>query len=383
MSTRRHVLELLAVAPAAALMLGVSGCAASARSDPAQAWRDPGAAEEDPRRFCLAHAILAPNPHNRQPWLVRLQGDDALTLFVDRSRLLPQTDPFNRQIVLGCGAFLELLALAAGRLGLRAEMELWPEGEPQPLLDGRPIAHVRLTPVGAKVQDPLFDQITKRHTTRTPYQEAAVSPAAVARILAAARDPGLVSGVVVDQQQRARLVDLGRRAWLIERNNPPTHMESVRLTRIGKTEVAAQPDGISLAGPLMEAMQASGLLTRAALARPDSFASRSGEDMWMKMIEATPAFFWLRSLSPDRRSQIQAGRSFVRAQLAATQAGLHMHPWSQGLQEFPMMKECLDATRQVLGGSDESPVQMLVRLGQARDSAPPAPRWELDRLFRT
>lgn len=382
MSTRRHVLELLALAPAG-LALGVSGCAATERPDPAAAWRDPGAGEADPRRFCLAHAILAPNPHNRQPWLVQLQGEDSLVLFVDRSRLLPETDPFNRQIVIGCGAFLELLALAAGSLGLKAEMVLWPEGEPQPRLDERPIAHVRLVNGERHDRDPLFAQITRRHTTRSPYETASLPAASITTILEAAKGPGVVCGAVVDRPRRTALADLGRRAWLIERNNPATHMESVRLTRIGRAEIAAQPDGISLSGPLIEGMSATGLLTRRALSQPHSFASRSGEDMWMKMLQATPAFFWIRSLGPDRQAQIQAGRSYVRAQLAATAIGLHMHPWSQSLQEFPSMKECLEATLKLLGGSSESPVQMLVRLGQARASATPAPRWELDRLFRT
>ena len=61
MPTRRHVLQVLAAAPA----LASAGCAAT--RDPAAAWRAPGLGERDPRRFALAHAILAPNPHFGAP----------------------------------------------------------------------------------------------------------------------------------------------------------------------------------------------------------------------------------------------------------------------------------------------------------------------------
>ena len=78
-------------------------------------WRDP-----DPRRRALAHAILAPNAHNMQPWLVDLSEADAL--YVDRTRLLLETDPAARQIVISHGTFLELLVLAAAAQGYRADV---------------------------------------------------------------------------------------------------------------------------------------------------------------------------------------------------------------------------------------------------------------------
>ena len=131
MTTRRSVIELLAGGGAACL---VSGCAPKPDIDPVAAWRDAGAGERDPRRWALAHAILAPNPHNRQPWLVDLPGTDEIVFYADTARMLPATDPPNRQITVGCGAFLELLNLAACERGLRADMAIWPEGEPQPLL---------------------------------------------------------------------------------------------------------------------------------------------------------------------------------------------------------------------------------------------------------
>src|SRR5436190_2453120 len=96
---------------AAALPPLVTGCSTEYPAESVAAWQGPPPAEVDLRRWALGHAILAPNSHNRQPWLVDLREPDVITLFVDRERLLPQTDPQFRQIVVSQGTFLEALVL--------------------------------------------------------------------------------------------------------------------------------------------------------------------------------------------------------------------------------------------------------------------------------
>jgi hypothetical protein len=369
MLSRRSVLQVLSAG-------ALAGCAPGV--DPAAAWRAPGAGEADPRRFALAHAILAPNPHNRQPWLVALRGEDEIDLWVDRERRLPATDPPDRQITLGCGAFIELLDLAAREVGRRAEISLWPEGEPQPRLDARPVVHIRLTRGEPPARDPLFAQITRRHTHRKPYDlRRPPTQAEVGAVIAAATGPDMEAGVVDEAAKVRRLVDLAWRGWEVETNTPATNMETVRLMRIGAAEIARHRDGVALDGPAIEAMSRLGLVTPATLADPNSSASRQGADMWRKMIEATPAFFWLKSGGNSRVHQIAAGRAYARAHLAATAQGLSMHPWSMTLQEFPEMADLYRLTQAEFGASPDAPVQMLARLGRA-DGARPAPRRGLE-----
>ena len=366
MPSRRSVLEWLAGGGA----LGAAGCAGG--PDPAAAWRNPGAGERDPRRWALAHAILAPNPHNRQPWLVDLPGADEIVLHVDRARLLPATDPFNRQIVVGCGAFLELLSLAARERGLRPDVTVWPNGEPQPLLDGRPVARVRLTPDAAVAKDPLFAAITARHTNRQPFDlDRPPTEAELAKITTVPAP--LAAGYVLDGARRGLLIALGQRGFEIENATAATHMESVRLMRIGAAEIAKHRDGIALEGPMIEALRATGLISREALADPNSGASKSGLDMWRRMIEGTPAFVWLRGPDNSRATQLAAGASYARMHLAATAMGLSLHPWSMTLQEFPEMAAPYAETQRLLGASAAAPLQMLVRVGRAK-AAGPAPR---------
>ena len=379
MPTRRHILEVLAAAP----VLGVAGCAsATPAQDPYAAWRNPGQGETDPRRFVLAHGLLAPNPHNRQPWLVRMEGQDGMSLHIDRTRLLPETDPFGRQIVIGCGALLELVALSAPRIGLSADIAAWPEGAPEGALDDRPFARVTLRPAQGVRAGPLFDQIVRRRTEKEPFLRSAPDETAVAAILQAAQGPGLVPGETRDASLRRSLIDACWAGWGIETATPRTHIESINLVRIGKAEIARNPDGIDLSGGITDMLARMGVLTREALADPNSTASKSSLDMYRKMLDATPAFFWLRTEGADRSAQLSAGRAYARAQLTASAQGLVMHPWSMALQEYPEMAGPYRRVQELLGARPDAPVQMLVRLGAIRKPSDPSPRRRLDDLIQ-
>ena len=66
-----------------------------------QPWEQATEGFGDVRLNALAYAILAPNPHNRQPWVVKLDDNEqGLTLYCDLDRRLPETDPPNRQITI-------------------------------------------------------------------------------------------------------------------------------------------------------------------------------------------------------------------------------------------------------------------------------------------
>jgi hypothetical protein len=56
-------------------------------------------------RFAVAYAILAPSSHNTQPWRFAIV-DDELLVCADRSRSLAVIDPFDRELVISCGAAL-------------------------------------------------------------------------------------------------------------------------------------------------------------------------------------------------------------------------------------------------------------------------------------
>ena len=86
----RRALLVTGGASIVVLGAGYAGLAASSSIAPAQApWKQAAKGFGDVRLNAAAYAILAPNPHNRQPWQIRLKGDDRLALFCDLSRRLP------------------------------------------------------------------------------------------------------------------------------------------------------------------------------------------------------------------------------------------------------------------------------------------------------
>lgn len=397
MTNRRHVLALLASAPVAA-----AGCAPANLPDPIAAWRSPGAGEADPRRHALAHAILAPNPHNRQPWLIELIGEDELVFHADLERLLPATDPLDRQITLGCGAFLELFELAARANGHSVEITPWPEGEPQPRLDTRPVAHVRMLADPAP-RDPLFDQILLRRTNRRPFTERAVAEDVMNEVANQAGWPwqppnigGTPDGSPIPAippapikfqwalagEQLAALRALAWNGFDRECRTPAAYQESVDLMRIGRAEIAEHRDGLMLEGPMIEFAHAIGLLNKRTLADIDNPMTKSGIDAWRPLAENAPAYAWLTTRENTRTSQLIAGRAYARFNLAATAHGLSMHPWSQTLQEYPEMAELYAEAERITATREGETVQMLVRAGYGPDIGP-TPRRGLEDLFHT
>ncbi len=150
----------------------------------------------DVRLDAFRHAILAPNPHNRQPWLIELIGTNSAILRCDAAKRLPETDPFDRQITIGFGTFCELARIAAAERGVRIDIVSFPEGEPQPRLDARPVARLEFVADPSVTRDPLFRAIVERRTNRSIYA-APPSPAQLAALMQAdidlTTDPALLA----------------------------------------------------------------------------------------------------------------------------------------------------------------------------------------------
>lgn len=383
MSTRRHVLSLLAAAPFAP---GLAGCTPSNLPDPAAGWRDPGVGESDPRRFALAHAILAPNPHNTQPWQVELVGEDEMLLYCDLDRRLAFTDPLDRQITIGHGCFLEHYRIAATQQGHAPEITPFPEGEPSSRLDARPIAHVRwnATPSPA-YDDPLFHQITARRTNRNVYDVTRPPSAedfdALDSVVTNTGEeyPGAVFWTA-DPARVGALRDLVWRAFEREMQTVGALEETFRWLRFGRAAIAEHRDGLGMTGAMMPLFKALGLLSHDAMTDPNSTSNKSALADWRKKAESSPAFLWLTTTDDTPASRLHAGRAYARLALTAQSLGLAVHPWSQALQEYEEMADLYTEAKQTLNAGDQT-VQMLVRIGYA-DSVEPAARRELADFIR-
>lgn len=316
---------------------------------------------DDPRLNALSFALLAPNPHNLQPWKLGLEGGDALSLYRDADKRLPETDPFDRQITIGLGCFLEQMVLAAGAAGHAVDLTVFPQGE------NGPVAHAVFRPGGTA--DPLAAHILDRRSCKEPFEDRAV-PAALANALAQYAD------VYTDAPTVAALREMTVAAWEVEAMTPHTMQESVDLMRFGKAEINANPDGIDLGGPFLESLMLLGIVSREAQSDPQSRGFRQGIELYRNMLTATPAYVALTSPTNTRAEQVAAGRRWLRLNLAATGMGLALHPVSQALQENPEMAPQYARAHAVLASPGHT-VQMLGRLGYG-PAIGRTPRWPLE-----
>lgn len=327
----------------------------------------------DIRRWVLSHALLAPHAHNLQSWLVDLDAPDTIVLGMDLQRLLPETDPWSRQVVISQGTFWELLDLAAKEKGYRADIVLFPEGEfDAKAPDGRPTASIRLVKDAAVKADPLFAQIFQRHTHRGVYEnripDAQARQALVDSVKGLPVKYGLVTSDEPSMQQHRQIA---MDAWRIEMQTPRTLLESYKVLRVGPQEIAKHRDGISLNTPMIRGLVALGLFDRSRPSEPDSSAVKGQISDFNEKMATTPACVWLSTSDNSRTTQMLCGRAYVRLQLAATALGLRMHPLSQALQEYPEQTQTYKAIHQLLAGSDSgATVQMWTRLGYAPDAGP-------------
>ena len=347
-----------------------------------EAWGGPGARETDPRRRALAYALLAPNPHNTQAWIADLRTQDRIVFTLDRTRLLPATDPYSRQIAIGCGCFLELLRMAAAEDGIRAEIALFPDGAwPDGEVGDTPLARVDFIADASVTKDPLFPSAQRRRTNRKPFDAEALRGEHAAAIVEAIDDPAIRYEASSAAGMVSALKNTARQAWTAEYMTARTHQETVNYLRVGASEIAAHRDGILLHGPDIWWAKMLGLITPEALSKPGSIPFQNGLDQYIEAIEGTASFGWFSTAANDRAAQVAAGRAYLRIALTCAGLGVALHPLSQALQEFPEVAEQMRAIRALTQTPDGHTLQMFFRLGYG-PTTEPAPRRKLADIVR-
>ncbi len=364
--SRRKTLGLIGGGTIVAAASGLGLFAATRTPAKALAPWDSAGQYPDPRLRAMSYALLAPNPHNRQPWEAELVGEDSVHIWRDPARDLPVTDPFARQLTIGMGCFLDLMRMAAAEEGYGIEQTLFPDGETGPVAVCRFIAD-------AAQPDPLFAYVFERRSHKDVFADRPLNAAAMDAI-----SPHVDLLAQGDEAEALRA--LATEAWLIEAATFEAWKESIDLLRIGKAEINAQPDGIDLGGPMFEALNRMGLLTREASLDPTTMAAQGAIQGTADAIASAAGLVVQTSGGNTRADQILSGARWLQLNLAATGAGLGVRPVSQALQEYPEMAGPYAAIHDAYAPAGGT-VQMLGLLGYA-SATPRTPRWPLETRMR-
>lgn len=378
---RRNFIKVMGSSAVIVAAGSLNGCDSMPKSAIAP-WRPQQAPHKDIRVQLLSYAILAPNPHNMQPWMVHLSSTShRIILYCDSERLLPMTDPESRQIFIGHGAFLELLDLAASAQGYDTRIQYFPEGGFDPAQESRPVAIIDLVKNENRKKDPLFHEILKRRSTKEPFVATPLQASHAAELQTAFSDSQISMTTAMDPQQVQRLREWAWEAWKIEVFTPRTYQESVDVMRIGADEVAKHPDGIDILGTGIWWGRMFGMVSREKIADPKSEAFQVGVDQYEEMFQNTPGFLWMVSDNNSRPIQLRIGRAYARLNLKATQLGVAMHPVSQILQEYKEMQPLQQQFLKYLNVPKSHRMQLLMRVGYAEFPGP-SPRRPVQDLFR-
>ena len=162
--------DFLKLSGEGALLLGgmsmMNACSGLGRNDLPQFNGEKGSIKglEKDEMEILYLASLAPSGHNTQPWTVRLLEPKHWVIGSDKKRWLPAVDPENRELLLGIGAFIENLVIAAGTFGYEVDIQIIAKNPLDP-----DIADIRLKK--SKTVDFPLEKIRQRRTVRSGYAD--------------------------------------------------------------------------------------------------------------------------------------------------------------------------------------------------------------------
>ena len=337
-------------------------------------WDGPSDSESDIRLKIIAYAILCPNPHNKQPWLIKLTSQLSLELYVDQTRLLPETDPFARQIHIAQGCFLETLSIAASGLGYQADIEYFPRGEySNVVIENQPVARIILTPNTTIDEDSLFKYILKRQSNKREYDNSRLFPSQKSQLKAALMSDKATLTIHDFESENIYLRELLTEAMTIESSDKTRNLETIKMFRFSDQEVEKYRDGFGL-----EHQGISGIkkliienlfLDREKTEKDPTNFGKQSVDITRSICESCSSFAWIVTEGNSRLQQVNVGRDYCRLNLTTTAMGLAQHPMSQILQEYQDMMPLQKKFKQHFNIEAGKTVQMLVRLGKSTKTA--------------
>lgn len=295
----------------------------------------------------LKIAVLAPSPHNVQPWRIRILPDGDADLFIEKRRTLPKEDVTGSFIILTMGLFVEALAvLAANRsYGLSHRLHREPsmytpehiEAEEGDLIPFARLRLVRGDRQGSGFDDALF---TKRRTSRLTLKPHPV-PAEAAKALAAlAREWGQRYEQFTDPAAIERVLARNIDAVFEDLNAPGYHDEIVEWFRFSDAAARRTRDGLDYR--CMNSSRAAFWLSAkfpSLLERP--LLRPLFRSIYRRQLGAVPTIGVLAGGFWRPEEAFETGRFLLRFWLETARHDLYIHPYGNLVTNGAAAEWCL------------------------------------------
>ncbi|WP_197319070.1 nitroreductase family protein [Saccharomonospora sp. NB11] len=305
----------------------------------------------------LRAGTRAPSPHNTQPWLFEVRGNE-IDVLLDERRVLAVSDPDGREAVLSCGAAVLNIRLELARHRTACAVSILPERTRPELLATVRVGLGR----GPAAEDArLADAIGARHTNRRPFVDTPVPSVVRHGLLRAARAEGARLVLLTEPAAFDAFAALLRRADHVQRQDPAFLAELQAWSHHGERR-----DGVPLTAGGPRSLEGTALALREYVGAAGRVA---------REFERQPLVAVLTSPGDTRRDAVRAGQALQRVLLTVTAHGLQASFLAQPL-EIPSTREEL---RTMLGGTDHP--QAALRIGYGHPGAQ-TPRRELHEVVR-
>ena len=315
---------------------------------------EPSANSLDRARALIGAAVLAPSHWNAQPWRFEVEGDE-IRLTADPARALPATDPDRRAMMVGLGAALENLLIAARAWGIQPTVEYFPGP-----LAYDVVARVTLAGGATRRDRTLFEMIPQRRSNRRSYDGRGIYPQNRAQLLAQFSGDARLHWL--DDRTRIReLADLAHDATRTEGENRRAATEQASWMREDRGDARRRGDGLTV-----DALEYPGLAhwMPGRAFDPDSWFHRFGLESAARQaregLRSSGAVALISTPIGGENAWVAAGQAYQRFALKATQLGIANQPVNAPIEFERARPELL----RHFGAGGEEPV-LLMRLGHA------------------
>ena len=308
-------------------------------------------------RFAVAYAILAPSSHNTQPWKF-LISDTEVLVCADRSRSLPVVDPYDRELVISCGAALFNLRVAFAHFAVPTEIRLLPHASDPDIL-----ARIAFAP-GAAITPglaPLLDAIARRRTNRLAFADEPPPPDLEERLRAAAAQEGVDATILRAEPERARVAELISEADRQQFADPHFRRELASWIHPSRHDDGMPAFSQGLA-PLVDAATPIAAMVIRTFDVGHGVAAAHEQ-----LARGSPLLAVLATRTDNQEAWLATGQALERLLLVATNAGYGASYLNQPI-EVPALR-----TRLAQDLVTARYPQLVLRIGRGPD-VPPSPR---------
>jgi hypothetical protein len=308
-------------------------------------------------RYAVRYAILAPSSHNTQPWHFVINADELLVC-ADRTRSLPNIDPFDRELIISCGAALFNLRVALANFDVPVAIATFPHSAEPDV-----VARITFPNSGPALKDlaVLFDGITKRATNRGPFFAEDVPDAFIERLKLGAEAEGINVALVREPIARGRVAALIADADERQFDDPRFRRELASWIHSSRSS-----DGMPALSQGIPAL--SDFTTKIAALTIRTFDVGNGvAAAHEQLARGSPLLVAISTFMDNNEAWLTAGQGLQRLLLLASKDGYSASYLNQVI-EVSELRGRLASELQMTGYP-----QLLVRIGRG-SAAPHSPR---------